>query len=220
MDGGLTAHRLLCLDRNHKIQEQIMNFKTIWLKAWLLVFALSLVACAPISTATVQAFGRTVDHTFEFDASRDSRDIEVLRYRYGGDGGYATKTSEHEIASGRIAQSASTTGDMLLGKDLYVKWRIKSTGQVLEDTVDLLARLPDNMKQHRVRFIVEDEQLYVYVISRETVRPYFSQADADKINAFAKTPREKSLTVYARNRVTLIYPEKQIDPHLPADLRK
>lgn len=188
-----------------------MNFKTTWLKTWLLVLAL---------LAALPSFGRTVDHTFEFDAFRDSRDVEVLQYRYGDDGGFNTRTTQADMQAGTTRQAANTTGDMLLGKDLYVKWRIRSTGQVLEDTVNLESRFPYNMKQHRIRFIIEGAQLYVYVISRETVRPYFSQADADKIHAFAKTPREKALTVYARNRVTLIYPDKQIDPHLPIDLRK
>lgn len=111
-------------------------------------------------------------------------------------------------------------GVMVVGKDLYVKWRIKSTGQILEDTVDLRSRSPFSIQNHELRFIIEGTQLYVYLISYEPVRPYFSQADADRIRRSHITPREKVFTGYARNRVTMIYPEKQIDPHIPADLRK
>jgi hypothetical protein len=197
-----------------------MNTKTRWLKTWLLATAMSLMACAPISSITAQTVGRMVDHTFEFDASRDSRDVEILQYRYGDDGGFNTRTTQDDLQLGKTRQAANTTGEMLLGKDLYVKWRIKSTGQVYEDTVDLTSRLPFNMKRHRLRFIVEGEKLYVYVISYETYRPYFSLTDADRIRAQAKSPREKALVGFGRNSVVLIYPEKQIDPHVPADLLK
>ena len=197
-----------------------MNTKTHWLKTWLLLMVMALAACAPMSSGTAQTGGRMVDHSFAFDALRDSRDVEILQYRYGDDGGFNTRSTPAEIQSGKGIMSANTTGDMLLGKDLYVKWRIKSTGQVIEDTVDLTSRLPFNMKRKRLRFIVEGEKLYVYVISREDVRPYFSSADADRIRAFAQTPRAKALTPFSRNQVMLIYPDKQIDPHLPANLLK
>jgi hypothetical protein len=54
---------------------------------------------------------------------------------------------------------------MLLGDDLYVKWRIKSTGEIYEDTVDLRNRLPEDMHRQRIRFVVWGPQLYVYLIS-------------------------------------------------------
>lgn len=189
-----------------------MNFKTSWLKTWLLVLALTLVACAATGVSTF--------HTFTFDAFRDSRDVEVVQYRYGNDGGFNTRTTQADLGAGTTRQAANTTGEMIVGKDLYVKWRIKSTGQVLENTVDLQSRLPFTIKNHDLRFIIEGTQLYVYLISYEPVRPYFAQADADRIRAFAITPRDKALAGYARNRVTMIYPEKQVDPHIPADLRK
>lgn len=197
-----------------------MNIKSHWLKTWLILILMALAACAPMSSGTAQTVGQMVDHSFAFDASRDSRDIEILQYRYGDDGGHNTRTTLDDLQLGKTRQAANSTGDMLMGKDLYVKWRIKSTGQVFEDTVDLTSRLPFNMKRKRLRFIVEGEKLYVYVISREEVRPYFSPADADRIRAFAQTPRAKALTPFSRNPVMLIYPEKQIDPHLPADLLK
>ena len=56
---------------------------------------------------------------------------------------------------------------MLRGDFLYVKWRIKSTGMVYEDTVDLRNRLPADIKDHRVTFIIRGPQLYVYLIPPE-----------------------------------------------------
>ena len=197
-----------------------MNTKTCWLKTWLLLMVMALAACAPMSSGTAQSVGRMVDHSFEFDALRDSRDVEILQYRYGDDGGFNTRSTPAEIQSGKGIMSANTTGDMLLGKDLYVKWRIKSTGQVFEDTVDLTSRLPFNMKRKRLRFIVEGEKLYVYVISREDVRDVMTVAQVEKIRRSHTTPREKAFDYVLRNTVTMIYPEKQIDPHVPADLLK
>jgi hypothetical protein len=173
-----------------------------------------------MSSITAQIPGRMVDHSFAFDAVRDSRDIEILQYRYGDDGGHNTITTPADLQLGKTRQAANTTGEMLLGKDLYVKWRIKSTGQVYEDTVDLTSRLPFSMSRKRLRFIVEGEKLYVYVIEREEVRDVMSVDQVEKIRRSHTTPREKAFDYVLRNRVTLIYPEKQIDPHLPADLRK
>lgn len=56
---------------------------------------------------------------------------------------------------------------MLRGEFLYVKWRLKSTGQVYEDNVDLRQRLPDDIKDHRVHFIIHGAQLYIYLITPE-----------------------------------------------------
>jgi hypothetical protein len=48
---------------------------------------------------------------------------------------------------------------MPIGEFLYVKWRIKATGEVLEDRVDLHPVLPWNMGHHTVTFVIEGRQL-------------------------------------------------------------
>ena len=60
---------------------------------------------------------------------------------------------------------------MLRGDELYVKWRIKSTGSVLEDTVDLRSRLPESIKGCEIYFIVKSAQLFVYLITQERRPP-------------------------------------------------
>jgi hypothetical protein len=189
-----------------------MNLKNLYRKIWLLVLALVLVACATT--------GGSAFHTFAFDAFRDSRDVEILQYRYGDDGGFNTRSTAAEIQDGKAIMSSNVTGTMVVGKDLYVQWRIKSTGQVLEDTVDLKSRLPFSIANHDLRFIIEGTQLYVYLISYKPVRDVMTAAQVDEIRRSHKTPREKSFDFVLRNRVTMIYPENQIDPHIPAELRK
>jgi len=67
---------------------------------------------------------------------------------------------------------------------LYVKWRDKTTDQVYEDRVDLRKRLPpfDEMYGQKVYFLVEDNQLYVYLIPRtewgEQTQPQTAQPTA------------------------------------------
>ena len=62
-----------------------MIFKIIWLKTWLLV--LSLLVALP-------SFDHSTSHTFTFDVFRDSKDVEVLKYCYGDDGGFKTRSTE------------------------------------------------------------------------------------------------------------------------------
>jgi hypothetical protein len=110
---------------------------------------------------------RLVDHSFSFNAVWDSPNIEVLNYRYGDSKQPGARPPEWALQGGKVAQRTGISGPMLLGEDLYVKWKIKSTGEVFEDTVDLRKRLPDDIAQHHVYFIVKESQLYVYLISPE-----------------------------------------------------
>ena len=105
------------------------------------------------------------DHSFEFDARLDSQDVD------GGSKHPGASPPEYMLKSGKVAQQASISGKMLRGDDLYVKWRIRSTNEIFEDTVNLKDRLPSDINGHRIRFIVQGPQLYVYLISPEKQLP-------------------------------------------------
>jgi hypothetical protein len=110
---------------------------------------------------------------------------------------------------------------MRVGKDLYVKWRIKATGEVLEDTVDLQTAWPHSLKDMEIYFIIEGKQLYVYLIKQLDNRPYFTTMEVVNIDQFAaRSPRQRALNTFVRRYVTMIYPQRQLDPHLPPDLRR
>ena len=132
-----------------------------WLGASLFAFAIA--ACSANQGIVMHAFG--------FDARWDSPDIEVLDYRYGNSKQPSARAPAWALQESRVPQMVGTTGEMLKGDDLYVKWRIKSTGTIHEDTVDLRNRLPVNIKDHRIYFIVKDTQLYVYLITPERRPP-------------------------------------------------
>jgi hypothetical protein len=107
------------------------------------------------------------DHAFSFDSLVDSPEVEILDYRYGKSRLLAASAQVEDLERGRVRQYASINGPMLRGDSLYVKWRIRSTGQWYEDTVDLASRLPVEITDHRIHFVVKERQLYVYLISPE-----------------------------------------------------
>lgn len=133
----------------------------------LLWFTALLVSVAIIGCATGPAL---VDHVFEFDAINDSPDVEILDYRYGNSDLTGTRAPQWALKTGRIGQSMGIRGFIPIGESLYVKWKIRETGQVYEDTVDLRERLPKNIKDHRIHFSAQGAQLYVYVVSPEGVK--------------------------------------------------
>ena len=112
-----------------------------------------------------------VDHSFGFDMRRDNQgDVEVLNYRYG-DSKLPVRADEERVKAGDTFGFQGVTGPMLRGSFLYVKWRIKTTGQIYEDTVDLRNRLPADIKDCRIYFIIHGPQLYVYLITPKPLPP-------------------------------------------------
>jgi hypothetical protein len=112
-----------------------------------------------------------VKHSFGFDALRDSPGIEVVDYRYGTSMNPGTHPPEWAVKAGQIGQAPSVNGEMLRGDFLYVKWRVESTGKVYADTVDLKSRLPRDITNHKIYFIIKRLQLFVYLITPEKLPP-------------------------------------------------
>lgn len=106
-------------------------------------------------------------HSFSFDARLDSPDVEVLDYRYGDPDQHGERAPKWQLQEGDIRQSTGVYGLIEVGRSLYVKWRIKETGEIFEDNVDLRKRLPPDMEGFRVYFVIKKTQLYVYLISPE-----------------------------------------------------
>lgn len=132
-----------------------------WWTRWLItaLVAVTLAACA--STPEL------VRHGFGFDFISDSPEAELLDYRYGESKNPAARNSAVWHSQGKSKQQLLTAGEMLVGNELYVKWRLKSTGEVFEETVDLKSRLPTDIKGSRIYFMVRGSQLYVYLITAQ-----------------------------------------------------
>ena len=122
-----------------------------WLFVLLAVFSLAACATGP----------EVVDHAFGFDMRRDNQEnVEILNYRYG-DSKLPVRANEERVKAGDTFGFQGVHGPMLRGSSLYVKWRIKTKGEVYEDTVDLRKRLPADITDCRIHFIIHGSQLYV-----------------------------------------------------------
>lgn len=142
---------------------------------WLVALAALLVAVGCANEPKV------VDHAFTFNVGRDSPDIDLLDYRYGDSRLPGTSNSERLREEGRAPLNTNVSGPMRQGDSLYVKWRVRSTGQVYEDTVDLRHRLPSDITSHRIYFMIKGPQLYVYLIPpRSKKRPAETPANGPR----------------------------------------
>lgn len=125
----------------------------------LLIFSfivLSLFGCA--------SHGRIANHSFSFDVRGAVPAVELLEYRYGNSDLVGTRTSKWQIDAGVPGQWSSIYGPIVVGDFLYARWRIESTGQVVEETVDLKNRLPRNMDGQEVCFHIVGSQIYIYLV--------------------------------------------------------
>jgi hypothetical protein len=105
-----------------------------------------------------------VNHAFSFDTISDSPDITVLDYQYGSSRQFATHPEKERVELGQTFSRGGLFGAMPRGEFLYVKWRIKSSGEIFEDKVDLRSRLPADIEGLRIHFVIRGSQLYVYLI--------------------------------------------------------
>jgi len=181
------------------------TMKTLHLRNvfWLTISAMLL------ALASCTASGELVDHAFSFDAVHDSSNEEVLDYRYGASKQPGARPTDSELKDGRVRQGTNINGEMLRGDSLYVKWRIKSTADVYEDTVDLRRLLPADMAKHRIHFVVKGPQLYVYLISPERLNPNPCPPH-EELRRLGKSaaPDDKIFAIYCYRKINRIYPLK------------
>jgi hypothetical protein len=145
---------------------------------------------------------RVVFHGFEHNLAVDSPGVELLGCRYGDTLGTATA---QEIARGEKSLDTQGctlgAGETLMGDFLYVKWRDKKTQQIFEDRVDLKSRLPSPkaMRGTSVYFLIDENQLYVYLI------PY--QDSEDKLNRRPANKQPNGPDGYDYLDVKTLYPD-------------
>lgn len=167
------------------------------------VFLASMAACT--------AGPRLVDHSFGFDASGDTPNIEVLDYRYGDSNFPGFRgCPKHYSHCNSVPQSANINGQMPLGDDLFVKWRIRSTREIFEDTVNLRSIFPKNMNQQRIRFVISGPQLYIFVISLDRKiepNPCPSQEERHRLD-HSSIPLDRVFSMYCSKSITQIYPNQ------------
>lgn len=154
---ALSASALTTMRSHTAAQLALHRYVIPWLLAiWSIVLAVS-----------CQASEQIVDHSFEFDALRDSPGVQILDFRYGESTNPGTRNPAYLLRQGRSLQRTSTTGPMERADSLYVKWRVIDENRTYEETVDLRKRLPKDLTDWKVYFVVQGSQLHVYLVSRE-----------------------------------------------------
>jgi hypothetical protein len=128
-------------------------------------------------------------HTFNFGSvgSPENSGVEILAYKYGDSKTPGTYDEGHAL------NWTNVSGKMPVGDYLHVKWRVLATDKIYEDKVDLKSRLPSNMEDKTIHFIVEGPKLSVYLIS-------------DK-EGNARGAPDCPAHLYFHNKCTRIYPD-------------
>lgn len=149
--------------------------KRTWRALMALWLAVLLAACA--------SGPKLVSHGFSFDGLHDqwNGSVDLLAYAYGN--GYhmvredlANPSSSLYAGKPGLPPSTGVNGPMPVGEFLFVKWRLKASGEVLENRVDLRDRLPRDMTDHELTFVIDGRQLYVYVVTPVPQKPWGKQA--------------------------------------------
>jgi hypothetical protein len=137
--------------------------------------AVSLCITAALSLAGCASGPAQPWHAFSFDGWSDkwATQVDLLEYSYGDQ--YRMVQRKVSKEQPVLGYGTNVNGPMPIGEFLYVKWRIKVTGEVIEDKVDLRNRLAKNMNGHKVTFVIDQKQLYVYLVTptakNETAQP-------------------------------------------------
>ena len=110
------------------------------------------------------------NQSFGFDTASESKDVNILDWQYGEHGYVGNehqtlpRAPKDQVDKGLPIGGGGLSGGMPVGDFLYVKWRIKATGEIREDKVDLRSRLPNDMNNHGIHFIVKGAQLYIFLV--------------------------------------------------------
>lgn len=111
-------------------------------------------------------------HGFSFDGKSDrwATQVDLLEYSYGDQ--YRMVRDKVQPPKERLGPQSSVFGAMPIGEFLFVKWRIKATGEVIEDRVDLRNLLPSDMEKYKVTFVIDGKQLHVFLVTPKAKHEY------------------------------------------------
>ena len=115
--------------------------------------------------------GTVVYHGFGFDIRSSKPAVEIVDYRYGDSGMPSTRVADWMVAEGSAVGQTSIRGAFKVPRYLWVKWRLVASGEIYEDTVDLLPLLPKDMEEKRVTLDIKGQQLFVYLVLHEKRPP-------------------------------------------------
>ncbi len=120
----------------------------------------------------------------------------LLAYSYGDKEPMLRRQASDETG---LACTGTMYMQMPTAEFLYVKWRLKATGEMIEERVDLRGRLPRDMREQEVTFVIDGRQLYVYLVTSTRITQNLPKAPK-------KTWRSRYRVAYE------IYPTNELKP--------
>ena len=156
-----------------------------------------------VALVALAACIRLAVYVLAFDAAADSPDAEVLFFNTSDSRRLVAASLEQDLKRGVPQQSIRLGGERPVPDYLFVMWRVKSTGRIYQDTDDLRHRLPRDLNDHVIYFIVNGPQLYVYLVSPKAAPP----------DAAVVGPAR-----YRGRLVTTIYPESASAKEAPSSV--
>ena len=138
-------------------------FQRLWRRWLALGLLVLLTACA--------TGPKLVSHSFNYNGFYDkwADKVDLLAYSYGDQ---YQKVRDKAAQGETLGAQGIVNGPIPVGEFLYVKWRIKATGEAIEQRVDLRDRLPHDMTDHELTFLMDGRQLYVYVVTPRRKKSY------------------------------------------------
>ena len=154
------------MDGNRVNQTNIRTRNSFYFLLIVLMFCMA--GCAHGSDSKLDAVPENrVYYDFTFDM-RETPDVEILDYWLKTESStYIFKNSDYYSSQGRCAQIDSNNSLHPRPTILYVKWLIKSTGEKYQDTVDVGKRLPKDMEDSALTFLIQGSHLNIYLATRE-----------------------------------------------------
>lgn len=164
-------------------------------KAWLgfaVLIHLALLGCA--------SGGGLIPHAIEFDARTESPGVEILAYRFG-------ESRQLSARSDGGRQYVHIYGPMPRPSDIYVKWRIKESGAVFEETASLAHLSAASITDHTIHFIVSGPKLYVYLVSFQPSKENTCPGESG-LRALSRSndPGDRIYRMYCSREITQVYP--------------
>ncbi|MGJ9420782.1 hypothetical protein ACHAC9_24015 [Massilia sp. CMS3.1] len=107
---------------------------------------------------------KIAEHGFSFGTNFQ---VEIMDYMYGAPIGMPTQPPRDAVRRGHVSQGTGMAGNFVVGEYLYVKWRVKQDGTIIDRKIDLKQLLPANMDGKEIHFNFLGQELNVYVIDLE-----------------------------------------------------
>ena len=139
-------------------------------RAWMPFLRCIAALCLVLLAGCAAGPSGSVTHQFIFNGVNDgwAHKVDLLAYSYGDQYRMVSRSVRPDEAALPVARNVNST--MPVGEFLHVRWRVIATDTVHERRVDLRKLLPRNMFEHAITFVIDDDQLYVYLVTPQPKR--------------------------------------------------